>query len=164
MGKLKKLLIGYALYEVAAWSCIYFYLKKHKVLEVEGINVYKIPKIITNQFMHISIAGATQAIKPFIVVDDDFDAIAKYDSKVANFILAHELGHIRLGHIKANMKILLKGKKPKRNINYEIEADTYAVSTFTHIKPYDGIKFVNMVKGIEEERIDNLYILYEARK
>lgn len=160
---IKKVAIRYALYETIVWTGICMYLKKHKVTEVDGIDVYRVPKFITNDVMHIYIAGATQLIyKPIIIVDDDFDAICKHNPNVGKFVLAHEVGHIKLGHIKANMKTLLSGRKPKRNVQFEIEADTYACTTTSvHI----GVEFIDEFESIiEPERIENIEKLYIGRK
>jgi hypothetical protein len=160
---MKILLIIYLMYESTLALLAGIYLKKHKLFKADGINVYKVPKAFNNYIMNVRIAGATQFFFwPIIIVDEEFDKICKCDTRVGEFIIAHELGHIKLGHIKENYKYVLRHlKKKPRDINHEMEADTYACTTYPHVNIYDGIKFVNLVKGIEEERIDNIYILYD---
>lgn len=163
MKKLLKVAIGgYVLLEASAWTALLIYLKKHKISEVEGVGFYKVPNCITNNIFNARIACATQLVhKQVILVDDDFEKINERSSDVAEFILAHELGHIKLGHIKANIKKLLSGVKPTRNLQYELEADTFAATHFPSTTARDGMKFMFMVKGIEQERIDHMYELYE---
>lgn len=128
------------------------YLKRYKVTEIEGINVYKIP----SKDLQATGCGIAIAVRFFfangyyIFVDDVFTQITEMNKQVADFILAHELGHIKLGHLNVNAYV--------RNIQHEIEADTYAIGkTSTH----DAFKFTVMVKGIEKERVDNIYEIYK---
>lgn len=157
-----KLLAGYALYETVAWGCISLYLKKHKIKTVDGVGVYKMPKAIINTIFHSEVACAT-AFGPIsiIFIDEDYyDIHSSHDEgmEMLNFIIYHELGHIKLGHIKANMKNLLSGRIPKRNLQFEIEADRYACD---NAGVFSGMLFAVEERDIlEPERYENLTNLY----
>jgi Zn-dependent peptidase ImmA (M78 family) len=132
------------------------------VFQVEGIPVCKQPDNMPN-LKQYPVACAMQLLhQPIIVIDDDFDKIAKINSAAADFVLAHEIGHIKLGHCKGAFIKKLLCIKNKRNLQQEIDADTFAMTQFSHICPYDAIAFTHIVKKglIEEERIDNMYMMY----
>jgi hypothetical protein len=168
----RNLIIGSLVVEGIVEACIHKYLNSCKIAEVDGIGIHKISKDIM-EVLHCEVACATNiGLKSVIFVDERFDAIRKHDASVAEFIIAHELGHIKLGHTKPTMKdtlkLLLTGKRPGRNIQSEIDADTWAInlakerhcSITSCIN--DGIKLMNMCKHSEETdaRVNNLYHLY----
>ena len=161
---LKKVAVGYVMYEAIMWIGICIYLKKHKIKEIEGVGIYKIPSSILNNVFRSRYACTTQLFtKPVIFIDNEFYEVCNNDECIADFIIAHELAHIKLGHIKENIKILLSGKVPKRNIAYEIEADTYACTKYPSVSVNDVKRFFDSaICFIEPERIDNINAMKEG--
>ena len=155
---LKKAFIAYALCEFCVEVGALVYLKKHEVTKVHGVTVYKVPDWISNNVFHCRFACSTYFwFKPVILIDDSFYKLCDNDECIADFIIAHELAHIKLGHLKENIKTLLHGKLPKRNIRHEIEADKYAYTKFPNVLPEDAKKFFDKAGfAIEQERIDSV--------
>ena len=163
MRTIKNILKWYVIIEIAMDIISLIYLKKYRIGKVQGIGIYKLPDRVLHKF-GLYIACATQfGLIPAILVDNTWGKINANDKDAANFILYHEVGHHKLGHVKDNLKTLfIDKKKPSRNIDFEIEADTYAIHEIginAAIKFIDAIDFLPFVPDnlyIESERIDNI--------
>ena len=160
---IKNILKWYFVIEIAMDIISLIYLKKYRIGKIQGIGIYKLPDRVLHKF-GIYVAGATQfGLIPAIVVDNTWSMINDKNKDAANFILYHEVGHHKKGHVKDNFKTLfVDGKKPSRNINFEIEADTYAINNIginAAIKFIDAIDFLPFIPDnlyIESERKDNI--------
>ena len=99
-----------------------------------------------------------------ISVTDKFKVLKK-NLKIA--ILAHEIGHIDLGHCNRTTEENAKIKQSRINggilgIKQEVDADTYAVKTIPSVK--DGlIEFLNMLL-IDLEKYSGTFFYYAANK
>lgn len=151
---LVKLLKGYMMYQVVINLIFLFYVISHKVEKVHGINVYHVPFLFKFVEAKIAFTSILYGV-PVIIVDDEFMKIRESKPEMAEFIIFHEIGHHKLGHIKENLKMALSGKKPERNIYHEIEADMYAVQ-HTSIAAYQDFCY-DYAKYIEFERINKAF-------
>lgn len=66
--------------------------------------------------------------------------------KFSDFIINHEIGHIRLGHVNEAMSDFRKYGENKRSLTKEIQADLYALIN-TDLTKEDVIDVLRLIKS-----------------
>lgn len=102
-----------------------FFIKEETVLYNNRIITRSSDLLAANG---LSLAAAVLKLdgQPMVVVDDDFYALPK---GVQDFAFHHEVGHIKLGHLKHGVQMMKQRKKDfkaGRVQKEELEADRYA--------------------------------------
>lgn len=116
---------------------------------INGIDIYDL-NVEVNPQAPIACAAPVFTIlgtKNSVFVDKTFYQMKdEVGEKFSDFIINHEIGHIRLGHVNEAMSDFRKYGKNKRSLTKEIQADLYALIN-TDLTKKDVIDVLQLMKS-----------------